>query len=85
MEPNEEFSTRKAVLGFVIELVIYGIFITIYFLVVLQFLQLPLTEVYSTNLVRYAFISLALVVAQAVLLDVIVTFLLDLLGLGRLK
>jgi hypothetical protein len=85
MDSKDEFSTRKAIVGFVIELVIYGSFITIYFLVVLRFLQIPLTNMYEADLLRYAFLSLALIIAQAVLLDVVVTFLLDLLGLGRLK
>lgn len=85
MGPKEKLSTRKAIFGFLIELVIYGSFLTIYFLVVLSFLRIPLTELYSTNLLRYAFVCLALIIAQAVLLDAVVTFLLDLLGLGRLK
>ena len=85
MESNDRLSTRKAAIGFVFELFIYGAFITIYFLVVLQFLRDPLTELYQSDLLRFAFISLALIVAQAVLLDVVVTFLLDLIGLGRLR
>jgi hypothetical protein len=85
MESNDRISTRKAAIGFFLELLLYGGFITVYFLVVLQFLSDPLTDLYQTDLLRFAVISLGLIVAQAVLLDVVVTFLLDLIGLGRIR
>ena len=70
---------------FIVELIVYGLLVVAYFLLVLQFLGEPLAELFSKDLPRYALVSLGIIIAQAVALDYVVTFLLDLLGLGRLK
>ena len=45
----------------------------------------PLSQLFDSNLGVYALVSLALIVAQGVLLDAITSFLLDRLQLGRLE
>lgn len=76
---------KKLLRNLVIELVIYGTLITVYFLVVLRLLGEPLTRLFGNNLTAYALISLGLILAQGVLLDLVTSFLLDRLRLGRLE
>ncbi len=68
-----------------IELVVYGILVIAYSVVVLRLLGKPLARLFDGNLIVYALISLGLIVAQGVLLDMITSFLLDRLRLGRLE
>lgn len=76
---------RKLVRNFLIELVIYAILVTGYFLLALIYLKTPLANLFANDLAWYAVASLGLIVAQGVLLDLIVTFLADYLGWHRLK
>ena len=59
--------------------------VTTYAVVVLRLLGEPLARLFDSNLVAYAFIGLGLIVAQAALLDIITSYLLDLLRLARLR
>ena len=68
-----------------IELVVYAILIIIYTVVVLRLLSEPLTRLFHTNLVTYAFAGLGLIVAQGALLDAVTSFLLKQLGLEQLE
>ena len=68
---------------FLIELIVYGVLVTAYSAVVLQLLSEPLSRLFDNNLVVYALVSLLLIVAQGALLDIITSFLLDRLRLGR--
>ena len=68
---------------FAIELVIYGVLLTVYFLFVLRFLNNPLQRLFNSNLVWYGLASLGLIVAQGVLLDLITSLLVHVLGVGR--
>jgi hypothetical protein len=76
---------RKMIGSFAIELIIYGILVVAYFVVVLRLLGDPLHRLYSSNLVLYAFLALALIVAQAVLLEAVTSFIMGLLGLDQLE
>ena len=80
-------SKKKRVLlrNLVIELLVYGALVVAYSVVVLRLLGEPLSRLFGSNLVIYALVSLALIVAQGILLDVITSFLLDQLRLGRLE
>jgi hypothetical protein len=71
--------------NFVIELIVYSILVVAYFVVALRLLGEWLARLFHSNLVTYALISLGLIVAQGVLLDLITSFLLDRLNLGRLE
>jgi hypothetical protein len=76
---------RTLVRNFVIELVVYGALVLAYSLVVLRWLREPLRELFHSNLVLYALLSLGLIVAQGAVLDVVTTFLLSLLPMERLE
>ena len=71
--------------NFVIELIVYSILVVAYFVVALRLLGEWLARLFHSNLVTYALISLGLIVAQGVLLDLITSFLLDRLDLSRLE
>jgi hypothetical protein len=71
--------------NFVIELIVYSILVLAYFVVALRLLGEWLARLFHSNLVTYALISLGLIVAQGVLLDLITSFLLDRLNLSGLE
>ena len=70
---------RKAFLSFLIELVVYGILIAIYFLLVLHFLGPSLAEFEKSHIRFYALLSVGLILGQSIVLEFITTFLLRLL------
>ncbi len=76
---------KRLLRNFVIELVVYGGLMVVYFLAALQFLGQPLTQLFHGNLVIYAVVGLALIVAQAVVLEIITSFLIERVGLERLE
>jgi hypothetical protein len=76
---------RVQLRNFVVELMVYVILVAAYSVVVLQLLGEPLARLSGSNLTAYALISLGLIVAQGVLLDIVTSFLLDRLRLGRLE
>ncbi len=76
-KPNQPALIRN----FVIELVVYGVFVVAYFFIVLRLLGSFLTNLFHSDLVMYAFLALTLIVIQGVLLDAITSFLLNLFKL----
>jgi hypothetical protein len=76
---------RKMIVSFAIELLIYAVLVIVYFLVVLRLLGNPLDSLYRNHLVVYAFLALALIVVQAVVLDAVTSFIMGLLGLDKLE
>lgn len=80
---NSRSYFKGLLLNFLIELIIYGGLVTIYYLLVLRYLSQPLELLYDRYLPLYAFTALILIVAQGVVLENITTFLLYRLGLGR--
>jgi hypothetical protein len=77
--------TRVLLRNFVIELIVYGGLVAAYSVVVLRLLGEPLARLFHSQLAAYALISLGLIVAQGVLLDVLTSFLLGKLRLERLE
>lgn len=77
--------TRALVRNFVIEVLVYAVLVLGYFLLVLRFLGKPLEQLYVSNLIVYAFVALALIVIQGVVLEFVTSFLLNRLGLERLQ
>lgn len=71
--------------NFLVELILYGILVVGYFFLVLQLLGEPLAELFRSNLVVYAFLSLGLIVVQGSVLEVITSFLLEQLQLDKLE
>jgi uncharacterized membrane protein len=76
---------RTLVRNFAIEVLVYGVLVVAYFYLVLRFLGDPLEKLFAENLTVYAFVALALIVAQGVVLEFITSFLLSRLGLDRLE
>jgi len=74
---------QKLIRNFAIEMVVYGILLLIYFFAVLRFLGGVLYSLYENNTTLYAVIGLSLIVAQAVLLETITSYLIRLLHLDR--
>lgn len=75
---------RELIRNFVIELMVYGILLVIYFFVALRYLADPLAALFNSNLIAYAVIGLGLIVVQAVFLEFVTSLLFDFLGLHRL-
>jgi hypothetical protein len=76
---------RRMIGSFAIELLIYSVLVVAYFFAVLRLLGDPLSHLYSSNLVLYAFLALGLIVAQAVVLEAVTSFIMGLLGLDQIE
>jgi hypothetical protein len=76
---------RTLIRNFVIELIAYGALVLAYSWVVLRWLSEPLRELFHSNLLVYALLSLGLIVVQGAVLDVVTAFLLSLLPTERLE
>lgn len=77
--------TRRLLRNFLVELVVYGALVVIYFLVVLRTIGDWLTMLYEENLSLYAIVALVLIVVQGFVLELVTTFLIERLGLERLE
>ncbi|MBN1120220.1 MAG: hypothetical protein JXJ17_04025 [Anaerolineae bacterium] len=75
---GEERSFKRVVGSLAIELGIYGFLLVLYFLLVLRFLNQPLTHLFHANLIVYAPVALILIVVQGLLLSAFTTFLIKL-------
>ncbi len=71
--------------NFLIEMVIYGGLVTLYYFLALRLLSSPLKMLFEEYLVLYAVAALVLIVAQGVLLENLTSFLLERLGLQRFE
>ena len=83
MEPGKLFR------NLLIEISIYSLLIFGYYLLVLRWLGGWIASIFNHNLYSYAFIGLGLIVLQAVILDLVTSFLmkyikLDLFGIRRI-
>lgn len=76
---------KRLVRNFILEVVIYSVLVTLYYLLVLRFLSEPLLELFNNNLTVYAAVALLLILAQGVLLEQLTGFLLERLGLQRFE
>ena len=65
-----------SVLSFLLELVVYGLLIAVYFLLVLHFLGGMLRYLFMAHRITYAFVALGLIVGQGWLLQTLTTNLL---------
>ncbi len=78
-------NTKRLLRNFLLEMVLYGILLAIYFITVLQYLGEPLNNLFQLNPIIYAGASLLLIVAQSVLLERITAYLVRWMGLERLE
>jgi hypothetical protein len=83
--PSGEVPFRELIRNFIIELIVYGILIFIYFFIALRFLAQPLALVFESNLIVYGVLGLGLIVIQSVFLEFVTSLLFDFLGLHRLS
>ncbi len=74
---------KRIARNIIIELLIYGAVVVAYFFLVLRYLQGWLGDLYGSNLTGYAFISLGLIVAQGIFLEIVTSFLLNHSQLGK--
>ena len=74
-----KIDTRRTLLSFFAELVLYSALIVAYFFLVLHFLGNGLERLSKENIRLYAFVSIGLIIGQAILLEWVTTFLLRLL------
>ena len=77
---KEKTQTLRA---FLVELVVYGIFVTGYFFLVLHYLSGWLQGLHLNHVKMYALMTIVLIIGQAVLLESVTTWLLRLLRGGR--
>jgi hypothetical protein len=77
--------SKRLLRNFIIELAVYGVLVTVYFLIVLRTIGDWLKSLYDNQLALYAFVGLGLIVIQGVFLEVVTTFLIERLGLERLE
>jgi Na+/glutamate symporter len=78
-------SVKKLLRNFAIEMLVYAVLVTVYFILVLRTLGGWLTELYYSNLPLYAVVALVLIVTQGVMLEWLTSFLVERLGLERLE
>ena len=82
---NTQFIPKRQALNLIIELIIYGGLVTLYFLVVLRYLNEPINNLFDNNLLVYAIVSLILIVLQGVLLERLAFYILGWIGLKRFE
>jgi hypothetical protein len=70
--------------AFLVELFLYSLLVTAYFLLVLRYLSGWLQQLHLHHVTVYAVVAIALIIGQAVLLESITTWLLRIFR-GRLK
>jgi len=81
----DEHNVRIIIRNLIIEFVIYAILLVGYFFAVLRLLNDVLERFFENNIVIYAFLGLALIVAQGVLLETLTSYLIRWLELERLE
>jgi hypothetical protein len=69
----------KALRAFLVELLVYAIFVTGYFFLVLHFLSGWLQDLHLHHVKIYALVAIVLIIGQAVLLESVTTWLLRLI------
>ena len=82
---NTKHIPKRLVINLIIEFIIYGGLVTLYFLVILRYLNEPIKNLFDNNLTVYAIVSLILIGLQGVLLERLTFYILDWVGLKRFE
>jgi len=82
---NPKHIPKRLVINLIIEFIIYGGLVTLYFLVILRYLNEPIKNLFDNNLTVYAIVSLILIGLQGVLLERLTFYVLDWVGLKRFE
>ena len=80
MAPGEKAQTRNVLKSFLVEVLVYGLLVLVYFFLALHFLGSWIDQLYRHNRSLYAAVALALIVAQGIALEVLTTALLRLIA-----
>lgn len=83
MRAKQKGQLWQALRAFAFELMIYGVLVIGYFFAVLHFLGGWLVHLEQQHIRTYAFVAVVLMIGQAVVLELVTTFLLRLLRGGR--
>ncbi len=76
---------KRLLWSFLIEGVLYLVFLSIYFFAVLRFLDLPLTYLYHLNPFIYAGATLIIIMVQGIALETLISLIIKWLGLKELE
>jgi hypothetical protein len=79
----KKLAPRVLFRNLLIEIVIYGILIFVYYLVVLRWLDDWLMSLFQNNLIFYTVTGLGLIVVQAAFLDYVTSFILKYIKLDQ--
>lgn len=79
----KKMEPRKLVRNLLFEILIYSLLIFGYYLLVLRWLGDWIASIFNTNLYVYAFAGLGLIFVQAVLLDILTSFLMKFIKLDQ--
>jgi hypothetical protein len=75
--------TAVTIRAFLIELAIYSLLVVGYFFAVLHFLAGWINDLEKSHITLYAFVALALIIVQGIVLETVTTWLMRLLQGGR--
>jgi uncharacterized membrane protein (DUF485 family) len=77
--------TRRKLRNFVIEMILYSVMVSVYLWLAITYLADWLVALFNSNLIAYAIVAILFIVAQSVLLDSLTSFIMDRLGVERLR
>jgi hypothetical protein len=77
--------SRRKLRNFLIEMILYSVMVTVYLWLVITYLADWLVALFNSNLTAYAMVALLFIVAQSVFIDSLTSFIMDRLGLERLR
>jgi hypothetical protein len=79
----KKMEPRKLFRNLLFEIIIYSLLIFGYYLLVLRWLGEWIAPLFNSNLYYYAFVGLGLIFVQAVLLDILTSFLMKIIKLDQ--
>jgi hypothetical protein len=83
MAIKNKAEASRTLKAFLIELAVYSALIVAYFFFVLHFLAGWISQLEITHIEIYAFVAIGLIIVQAIVLEIVTTFLMRLLRGGR--
>ena len=79
----KKMEPRKLIRNLIVEIIIYSLLILGYYMLVLRWLGDWIASIFGSNLYVYAFAGLGLIFVQAVLLDLLTSFLMKYIKLDQ--
>ena len=81
MKQNSKATFRGMLQNYLIETIIYGGVVFLYYKFILQLLTNPLFDLFNQNLNLYAVITIVLILLQALILEIFISLIVNGLGL----